>query len=228
MGGEIKSIYRLLLKEYGEQGWWPINRVYSPSFKKRKRTPEERLEIAVGAILTQNTSWENVEKALKNLRGAEALSREGLGKLTEKELATLVRPAGYYNMKAKKIREYLSYSGGITREGLLGVWGLGPETVDSILLYAYGQPMFVVDAYTKRILRRMGLCGEKAAYSEIQELFQKELKEDAALFNEYHALLVRHAKEHCRVKPVCEGCPLWGICRRGKGEKDKREKRGIM
>lgn len=214
MGGELKTAYKLLLEEYGEQGWWPINRVYSPSFKKRKRTPEERLEIAVGAILTQNTSWGNVEKALENLREADALSRKGLGKLTPKELATLIRPAGYYNMKARKLREYLSYSGRVTREGLLGVWGLGPETVDSILLYAYGQPVFVVDAYTKRILSRMGLCGENAAYPEIQELFQKELKEDAATFNEYHALIVRHAKEHCRVKPVCEGCPLERLCKK--------------
>jgi endonuclease III related protein len=214
MGGEIKAAYRLLLEEYGEQGWWPINKVYSPSFKKRKRTPPEQFEIAVGAILTQNTSWGNVEKALENLREAGALGQEGMGRLTPKELGTLIRPAGYFNIKAKKLREYLKYSGQITREGLLGVWGLGPETVDSILLYAYGKPVFVVDAYTKRILSRMGLCGKKAEYPEIQEMFHAELGKDAGIFNECHALIVRHAKEHCRVKPLCEGCPLEKLCKK--------------
>ena len=214
MGSEAKDIYRLLLKSYGEQGWWPVKDMYSSSFKKRKRTPSERFEIVVGAILAQNTSWENVKKALSNLRGAKALSREGMGKLTPKELATLIRPAGYFNMKERKLREYLKYSGRITREGLLGIWGLGPETVDSILLYAYGKPVFVVDAYAKRMLCRMGLCKEKATYSEIQSFFESSLRKDAKLFNEYHAIIVEHGKRHCRAKPLCRRCPLREICKK--------------
>jgi endonuclease-3 related protein len=214
MGSEAREIYRLMLERYGEQGWWPVKDVYSPSFKKRKRTPSEKFEIAVGAILAQNTSWENVKKALGNLREARALTKEGMGKLTPKELATLIRPAGYFNMKARKLREYLKYSGRVTREGLLGIWGLGPETVDSILLYAYGEPVFVVDAYTKRMLCRMGLCGEKATYGELKSLFEGSLRKDAKLFNECHALIVEHGKRHCRAKPVCEGCPLGAICKK--------------
>jgi len=215
MEKEVAEVYRVLLKSYGEQGWWPVKDVYSSSFKKRKRTPSERFEIAVGAILAQNTSWENVKKALSNLREAKALSRERMGKLTPKELATLIRPAGYYNLKARKLREYLKYSGRITREGLLGVWGLGPETVDSILLYAYGRPVFVVDAYAKRMLCRMGLCREKATYPELQSFFEGNLKKDVKLFNECHALIVEHGKRHCRAKAMCEGCPLGKLCKEG-------------
>ncbi len=215
MGKEVGDAYRLLLESYGGQGWWPVKDVYSASFKKRKRTPSERFEIVVGAILAQNTSWENVKKALGNLREARALGREMVGKLTPKELATLIRPAGYFNMKARKLREYLKYSGRVTREGLLEVWGLGPETVDSILLYAYGEPVFVVDAYAKRMLCRMGLCREKATYGELKSLFESSLRKDAKLFNEYHALIVEHGKRHCRAKPVCEGCPLGKLCKEG-------------
>ena len=215
MGNGVKDVYMVLLKEYGKQGWWPVKDVYSSSFKKRKRTPSEMFEIGVGAILAQNTSWENVKMALGNLREARALSREGMGKLTPKELATLIRPAGYYNMKARKLREYLKYSGRVTRERLLGIWGLGPETVDSILLYAYGRPVFVVDAYAKRMICRMGLCGEKATYSELQSFFEESLRKDAKLYNEYHALIVEHGKKHCRAKPVCEGCPLGKMCKEG-------------
>lgn len=223
MGRELARIHKLLLKEYGEQGWWPVNQVYSPSFKKRKRTPGERFEISVGAVLAQNTSWANVVKALENLRGAGALRRERMGKLTEKELATLIRPARYYNIKARKLREFLKYSGRVSREGLLGVWGLGPETVDSILLYAYGKPVFVVDAYTKRVFSRAGLCRDDEDYGGLQEVFHSSLPPDAELFNEYHALIVRHAQEHCRAKPACGGCPLRGMCKR-KGIKTRGKK----
>ena len=212
MDRKIMEVYRLLLKEYGEQGWWPIKGVYSASFKKRKRTPAERFEISVGAILAQNTSWKNAEKALENLGNADALNREVMGKLSQKELATLIRPAGYYNLKAKKLKEFLKYSGRITREGLVGVWGCGPETVDSILLYAYGKPVFVVDAYAKRIFSRLGLCSKDIPYGKLQELFGQNLPEDAKLFNEYHALIVELAKRHCRVKPKCRGCPLGKVC----------------
>ncbi|MBD3389516.1 endonuclease [Candidatus Micrarchaeota archaeon] len=212
MGGEIKSVYRLLLKEYGEQGWWPINNFYSRSFKKRKRTPEERFEIAVGAILTQNTSWENAKKALHNLREADALSGEEMGKLREEELARLIKPARYYNMKAKKLREFLRYDGPPERERMLGIWGIGPETVDSMLLYAWGKPEFMIDAYTKRIFSRLGMCPKDVEYEELKKMFEENLPEDAALYNEYHALIVKHAQEHCRARPACRGCPLENIC----------------
>jgi len=138
MDGQVMKVYRLLLDAYGEQGWWPVGGTYSASFKKRKRIPTERFEICVGTILAQNTTWKNAEKALENLREADALHKERMGKLSQKELATLIRAAGYYKMKAKKLKEFLKYSGRISREGLLGVWGCGPETVDSMLLYAYG------------------------------------------------------------------------------------------
>lgn len=208
----MMEIYRMLLEEYGEQGWWPINNVYSSSFKKRKRTPEERFEIEVGAILTQNTSWENAKKALDNLREAGALDREKMGGLREKELAGLIRPARYYNMKAKKLREFLKYDGPPVRERMLEVWGLGPETVDSMLLYAWGKPEFMIDAYTKRIFSRLGICPKNVEYEELKKVFEENLPGDAALYNEYHALVVKHAQEHCRVKPVCRGCPLEKMC----------------
>ena len=225
MGSALLEICRKLLDAYGEQGWWPVGGTYSPSFKKRKRTPEEKHEICVGAVLAQNTAWANVEKALGKLREAGALDREKMEKLGEKELAALIRPAGYYNLKAKKLKAFLKYGGRMEREALLGIWGLGPETVDSILLYAYGKPIFVVDAYTKRIAGRMGLAKEKKGggnsekeYAELQMIFREGLPEDAELFNEFHALLVKHAKEHCRVNPLCKGCPLEKGCgKRGIG-----------
>ena len=219
MDRKVVQAYRALLKQYGEQGWWPVGGTYSSSFKKRKRTPAERFEICVGAILAQNTAWKNAEKALGNLREANALEPGRMGKMTQKELATLIRPAGYYNMKARKLKEFLKYSGRIAREGLLGVWGCGPETVDSILLYAYGEPVFVVDAYARRIFSRLGLCAENVPYGKLQQIFQESLPEDAALYNEYHALLVEHAKKHCRPTPLCSGCPLGRMCKTHKKKK---------
>ncbi len=136
--------------------------------------------------------------------------------LREDELAILIRPAGYYNNKARKLKEFLKYSGEITREGLLGIWGCGPETVDSILLYAYNMPVFVIDAYTKRILSRIGICEQDISYGGLQGKIHSELSSDYEMFNEYHALLVKHAKEHCKVKPVCTGCALDSICKKKK------------
>ena len=213
----VMEVYRILLGAYGEQGWWPVRGTYSASFKKRRRTPAERFEICVGAILAQNTSWKNAEKALDNLREVGALKRKTMEKLGQKELATLIRPAGYYNTKAKKLKEFLKYSGRISRAGLLGIWGCGPETVDSILLYAYGKPVFVVDAYARRIFSRLGLCRlEKGgnSYGKLQEYFMESVPQDPEIFNEYHALIVGHAKKHCRAKPECSGCPLKKLCKK--------------
>lgn len=204
----LTEIYDTLYKAFGPQHWWP---------------GETPFEIAVGAILTQNTNWGNVEKAINNIKRQKALNARLLYEMPHKHLALLIKPAGYFNIKAKRLKDFLGflinhYGGSmkkmeaedtpILRERLLKVNGIGEETADSILLYALGKPVFVVDAYTKRVLQRHKLIPDKATYHEIQELFHKNLPKDTALFNEYHALFVRLGKEYCKPKPKCEGCPL--------------------
>jgi endonuclease-3 related protein len=178
----------------------------------------------VGAILTQNTSWQNVEKAIRNLKKAGVLHPQRLLGLPQRRLAGLIRPAGYYNIKAERLKEFLNFFArdyraqvrrmslaGLARlrQQLLSVKGIGPETADSILLYALQKPAFVVDAYTKRILARHRLISEDAEYKEVQNLFLKNLKKEVKLFNEYHALLVKLGKEFClKNKPKCQNCPL--------------------
>ncbi|MFI5322396.1 MAG: endonuclease III domain-containing protein [Thermodesulfobacteriota bacterium] len=205
----IERFYEELYDKFGPQGWWPA---------------KTALECILGAILTQNTSWSNVEKALDNLMSQNLISIERLDLITTDELAVLIRPSGYYNQKAVKIKKFVSfllreYSGSldnmfaedksILREKLLSIQGIGPETADSIMLYAGMIPVFVVDAYTWRILSRHGLVPIETSYDEIQELFTDSLREDAVMFNEYHALLVKVGKEHCRKRnPLCGGCPL--------------------
>lgn len=203
------GLYRGLLAGYGPQGWWPA------------RTP---FEVIVGAILTQNTSWRNVERAIASLRAARALAPGPMLELPEVRLAALIRPAGYYRVKARRLRNLLGHlarrhGGSVARmlrtpsrplrEELLAVSGIGPETADSILLYAAGRPVFVVDAYTRRVLSRHGLCRPDERYDRVQAVFTGALPPDAALFNEYHALLVRLGKEHCRPRaPRCADCPI--------------------
>lgn len=205
----IRKFYQALHKKFGPQGWWP---------------GESALECILGAILTQNTSWKNVEKAIDNLKRENLISVEDLSLIKADELAELIRPSGYYNQKALKIKNFISFlvdefSGSLDsmfatersqlRKKLLSIKGIGPETADSILLYAGGIPVFVVDTYTWRVLYRHGLAPEVTSYGEIQEIFTDSLTEDAGLFNEYHALLVKLGKEHCRKKePLCAGCPL--------------------
>lgn len=204
----IKGFYEALYKHYGSQRWWPA---------------ETELECTLGAILTQNTAWKNVEKALENLRKENLISIEKLALIPTASLASLIRPSGYFNQKAIKIKNFINfivekYHGSLEemlkedtqklRDELLGIKGIGPETADSILLYAARKPVFVVDAYTYRILRRHGLIPEETSYGEMQELFMDSLPEDAQLFNEYHALLVRLGKELCKKSPLCKGCPL--------------------
>ena len=177
----------------------------------------------MGAILTQNTAWSNVEKAVRNLRKAGLLTPEKFRDLKLLKLARLIGPAGYYNIKAKRLKHFISflYSGyggsiaklssespGRLRKALLGVNGIGPETCDSIMLYALGGKIFVVDAYTKRVFSRHGFFKEESDYHDIQRYFMDNLPRSRRLYNEYHALIVRVAKEHCRAKPICEGCPL--------------------
>ena len=205
-------IYRMfiaLYSHYGPQHWWPGD------------TP---FEIAVGAILAQNTAWRNAERAIANIKERGLLDPYSLFDLPERELASLVRPSGYYNQKAKVLRNFLDllirdYGGDLERMGeeelsslrdkLLAVRGIGPETADSILLYALNKPIFVVDAYTMRIGGRHKLFPEKASYGEVQRLFMDNLPYDVSLYNEYHALLVRVGKEHCRKRSrECSSCPL--------------------
>jgi endonuclease-3 related protein len=202
------EVYERLYARYGAQGWWP---------------GDGRFEIIIGAILTQNTNWGNVEKAIANLKIAGCLTPKGLYALDTERLAELIRPAGYFNVKAQRLRHFLEWlfrrfdgdpdaaadlSAQRLREELLAIKGIGPETADSICLYAFDKPVFVVDAYTARILGRHGMIWPEAGYEEIREYFEGGLVRDVCLFNEFHALLVRLGKDHCKSKPLCTGCPL--------------------
>ena len=205
----VYEIYEMLLDHFGPQGWWP---------------GETPLEIMVGAVLTQNTNWTNVSKAIDNLKIENLLSFEKLHGLPIEALAEKIKPAGYFNLKAARLKNLLNfiareYNGSpeemfaadmyTLREEILTVKGIGPETADSILLYAGGKPVFVVDAYTHRIFARHNIISEEEGYHEIQEYFSLALPDDVALFNEYHALIVRLGKEFCRKsKPLCVQCPL--------------------
>jgi len=208
----IKDIYNLLLNTYKNQGWWPISH----------STINPKFEIITGAVLTQNTSWKNVEKALDNLIHFDFLNAESIMKINQDELANVIRPSGYYNQKAKKLKiitrflvegNYLKNGNIPDRNDLLDIWGIGAETADSILLYAYNMPVFVVDTYTVRLLKRLGIVNGKESYEETAAIFTDSLKRNAEIYQEYHALIVKHAKEHCRKKPECKGCVLAEICK---------------
>ena len=206
---QLLDIYEGLYKHFGPQGWWPADSAF---------------EVVVGAILTQNTSWTNVERAIANLKKERLLTFKKMRGIDEKRLARLIRPAGYYNIKARRLKGFLkffdeNYAGSFKRmkrksvaslrQELLGVNGIGPETADSMLLYALGKPVFVVDAYTRRIMSRHRISGVNDGYEAIQSLFMKNLANNVDLFNEYHALLVRCAKELCKKKKEnCKACPL--------------------
>ncbi len=199
----------MLLAHFGRQNWWPAD---SP------------FEVLVGAVLTQNTNWGNVTKALDNLKAENFLSFAALASLPQKQLAALIRPSGYYNLKASRLQNLLQCINDETegdlelffdqdvdalRHTLLGVKGIGPETADSIILYAAQKPVFVVDTYTHRFLSRHGQIGEESSYYEIQEVMTSSLPMETALYNEYHALIVCLGKEFCRKKnPRCQACPL--------------------
>lgn len=215
MMNRMQHLYAYLLKEYGAQGWWPLlSTGYHKNDYSYPKTAEQRFEICVGAILTQNTAWNNVRTALRNLKAINALSAKRMADMGESALKKAIRPAGYYNQKARKLKGFARFFVDLkgrtpTREELLAVWGIGPETADSILLYAYNKPSFVVDAYTKRIMRNLGLIDSKAGYDDVKALFENALKLDAALFQEYHALLVEHAKRFYSKKGEYRRCPLY-------------------
>lgn len=214
VGPLLLEIFNRLLAHYGPQGWWPGDRPW---------------EMMVGAILTQNTAWSNVEKALKNLKGVGALAPRALRSLSPEELAQLLYPSGYYRVKAQRLKalaclveEYQDELDTLCsldvvelRQRLLSVPGVGPETADSIILYAAGKPLFVIDAYTRRIVGCLGLKDDDGSYGEYQALFMQNLPRDPNLYNEYHALLVRHGKETCRKQPLCSVCPLLELCPTG-------------
>lgn len=205
MRQKLMKIFTILSKHFGEQNWWP-------TISKNKR-----LEIIVGAILTQNTSWKQVEKVIKTLNERGLINREALEKIDMKDLAKLIKCTGYYRQKARKIKEFLKFKGKMTRKNLLSIWGIGKETVDSILLYTYNKPFFVVDAYTKRIFERLGFG--KKSYDELQEMFHKNIPRNTKLYKEYHALLVELGKNYCKKKnPLCDVCPLKRMCNYAKSK----------
>ena len=208
---KLLKIYQKMFDAFGPRQWWP---------------GETPFEVVIGAILTQNTNWPNVEKAIKNLKIAGKLSPEGIYELSVTELAKLIRPSGFYNVKAKRVKAFIHwlfsrYEGNLSkmfaqdlqslRSELLSVKGIGPETADSILLYAGNMPTFVVDAYTHRIFSRHELIPEESTYDEMKSFFEENLPKDVQLFNEYHALLVNIGKMFCKPKKVCEPCPLKDI-----------------
>lgn len=209
----LLEIYDRLLENYGPQYWWPGD------------TP---FEIIIGAILTQSTAWTNVEKAITNLKSAGVLSSEAIRNLSLGKLAELIRPCGYYNAKAVKLKAFVvrlsqNYYDNLDnlfaldtqtlRDQLLSIHGIGNETADSIILYAANKPVFVIDAYTRRIIGRIGLLSEDVGYAAFQNFFMNNLPTDVRLFNEYHALLVRMGKEVCQKRPLCNNCYLTGVCR---------------
>lgn len=202
------SIFHLLLDHFGKRHWWPGETV---------------AEIVVGAILTQNTSWKNVERAIHNMKEAGILTMEGIQAAERAELAEIIRPSGFFNIKALRLKNFVKFVmenyGGLEgkvdslptadlRRDFLRVNGIGPETADSILLYALQRPVFVVDAYTRRFVRNHGIFGGPYTYEAVQEFFTRRLPEDTYLFNEFHALIVRLAQVYCGSAPKCAGCPL--------------------
>lgn len=204
----LQDVYRALFAQWGPQHWWP------------GRT---RFEIIAGAILTQNTAWTNVEKAIRRLRKERALTLDALHRAPDRQVAEWIRPAGFFRLKARRLKAFTrmvtnDFEGHLSklfaldtnelRHVLLDVNGIGPETADSILLYAAHRPVFVVDAYTRRILSRHGWLAANASYDEVAACVTAHIPRDIQMYNEYHALLVRLAKEYCRTKPRCAACPL--------------------
>ncbi|WP_457626687.1 endonuclease [Persephonella sp.] len=204
---EIKDIYNKLLEHFGNQNWWPVHKETDPF-----------LEISVGAVLTQNTNWKNVEKAIDNLISNDLLEWEKLEKIDIESLKAYIKPAGFYNQKAVYIKNFVKTvkdipRDKITRDLLLSIKGIGEETADSILLYGLNKPYFVVDAYTKRLFYRTGLIEKKdILYRKLQGIIQSSIPPDIDLYKEFHALIVQQGKTFCRKKPVCDGCPLDKTC----------------
>ena len=210
IAGRLDTIYRALREHFGHRDWWP---------------GESPWEICVGAVLTQNTAWTNVEKAIANLKDAGALSIDAMATMPRETLAELIRPSGYYNQKAQRLGDFARWiasdygsldalfdrDAAELRALLLARKGVGEETADSMVLYAAEKPVFVVDAYTKRIFARKALVADRASYAEVQALFETYLPRDVALYNDYHAQIVALGHHFCRPKPLCDSCPVRGL-----------------
>jgi endonuclease-3 related protein len=203
---QLMIVYQRLLEAYGDQSWWPA---------------DSSFEVMIGAVLTQNTAWTNVEKAISNLKHADSLTLESLLVMPDEALAQLIRPSGYFNIKAKRLKnlcqwiadnggelELATVDTGILRSSLLQVNGVGPETADDILLYAFARPVFVIDTYTRRLFTKLCLIQGGEPYEELRQNFEVELEADAKLFNQYHALIVRHAREKCQLTADCRHCDV--------------------
>jgi len=202
----LNTVYERLFTTYGPQYWWPANSAF---------------EILVGAILTQNTAWSNVEKAIANLVSAGSLNADIINTLTDDKLAEFIRPSGYFNIKAKRLKNFcrwFDYKGGFEfleqldtqtlRISLLEINGIGPETADDILLYAFNRPVFVIDTYTRRLFSKLNVINGDEQYETLREWFEKTLTPNVPLYNEYHALIVRHAKEKCLKNNSCRHCKV--------------------
>jgi endonuclease-3 related protein len=210
----LRAVFDRLLAAYGPQRWWP---------------GETALEVMVGAVLTQNTAWRNVERAIANLKASGALDAHRIAAMPASELAALIRPAGYFNVKARRLQAFCHFlidAGGapalgelatpVLRRRLLAVHGIGPETADDMLLYAFGRPVLVVDTYTRRLFERLGLAGGGESYEVLREGVERALGPDAGLYNELHGLIVRHAKAACAKVPRCPECCLRRLCATGR------------
>ena len=216
---KIPKIYKTLLDLYEPQGWWPLSDIgrhncYHPKDYTYPKTDNQQFEICIGAILTQNTAWKNVEKAITNLNNSNLLSPQSIHDADIDLLKQCIRPAGYFIQKTRKLRIFTDFYIGLkgntpSRQQLLNLWGIGPETADSILLYAYRIPEFVVDAYTKRILNNLNLVSRNASYDDIKQLIESSLGPDFRIYQEFHALLVEHAKRYYRKKEDYKTCPLF-------------------
>lgn len=209
---ELLDVYSKLESRFGQQHWWPADTAF---------------EVVVGAILTQNTSWKNVERAIENLKNEGVLSPEEIYRIPDERLETLLVPSGFFKVKTARLKHFinflferyrgkldglLSLEPALLRNELLGINGIGKETADSIILYAANKPAFVVDAYTRRVFERLGMLEKDATYDEIKQLFEEHLPIDTKIYNEFHALIVRLAKDTCKKRPVCEKCPLKDGC----------------
>jgi|SaaInlStandDraft_4_1057021.scaffolds.fasta_scaffold00035_12 endonuclease III related protein len=233
MQQKLLKIYQIMLKTYGKQGWWPTTPPgkLMPIYSGGPKTEQQQLEIIFGALLTQNTAWKNVEKALICLNKNKLIDIDKILAIKHEKLAECIKSSGYHNQKAERlkiickflkltpIKELKKLDVQTLREILLKIKGIGPETADSIILYAFNKPTFVIDTYTKRIISRIGFCKKEIKYENLQELFMKTLytsnkTNDTKLFNEYHALLVEHAKRYCNVKAKCGDCILKQECKK--------------
>lgn len=230
MTADPAALYRLLKKEYGPQGWWPLVNIETglSCYGVIRKNPvyDEMFEVITGSILTQGVAWKNVEKAINNLKKSGVLNPRLMKDTPNSVIAEMIKPSGYFNQKALKLKNFiewfekkefsfdniLKHKTSDIRQELLSIKGIGPETADSILLYAFNRKIFVVDAYTKRIFSRLGMFSPESRYDEVQSFFHSGFPGNVKIYNEYHALIVAHGKDICRGKPLCDKCSISDYC----------------